>query len=188
MALNLSSASRSRSSAPHPAAESLPEKSSVEAIAFTDLESYEVQVIAAAWQMGRGNDLIPPREVLHPRVLGRGAANTSLIRVLSQGDDYEFRVIGDAHVQAYGTNYQGKRISDLMSAAPRFGRQLKACCDMVRTSARAFAFRGIIGRDVPDARFVWFETAYFPFGSPDGIVDHVLNAAVYRPRAGVWPA
>ena len=120
-------------------------------------------------------------------MLGRYAQFTSLARVVDGGDDYEFRVIGDAHVRAYGTSYQGKRVSDLIADAPRFGKQLKASYDLVRVTGRPYGFRGVIGADIPESRFVWFETAYLPFGF-DGAVDHILNAAVYTPRTGKWAA
>jgi hypothetical protein len=161
------------------------DKSSVEAIALADIESEQVQAIVAAWQRLRGMHAMPKRDALSPRDLGHAAAHISLARVIADSDDYEFRIIGDAHVQAYGTSYQGRNVSDVIAQSPRFGRQLKASYDLVRTIRRPYAFRGFIGRDVADARFVWFETAYLPFGDDD-TVDHILNAAVYRPRNGSW--
>ena len=163
----------------------IPDKTSVEAIALADIESVEVATIVAAWNRWRGLHAMPSREKLVPRDLGRAAAHTSLARVVGGGEDYEFRIIGDAHVRAYGTSYQNKLVSDVIAASPRFGKQLKASYDLVRTTGRAYAFRGLIGRDTPDAAFAWFETCYLPFGS-DSIVDHVLNAAVYVPHSDVF--
>jgi hypothetical protein len=161
----------------------LPEKTSVDAIALADIESVEVATIVAAWNKWRGLHVMPPRERLAPNAFGRAAAHTSLARVV--GEDYEFRIIGDAHVRAYGTSYQNKLVSDVIAASPRFGKQLKASYDLVRTTGRAYAFRGLIGRDAPDAGFAWFETCYLPFGT-DSVVDHILNAAVYAPRTDVF--
>jgi hypothetical protein len=158
-----------------------PEKTSVEAIALADIESIEVATIVAAWHKWRGLHTMPTRERILPREFGRAASHTSLARVVGEGEDYEFRIIGDAHVRAYGTSYQNKFVSDVIAASPRFGKQLKASYDLVRTTGRAYAFRGLIGRDTPDAGFSWFETCYLPFGA-DSVVDHILNAAVYAPR------
>jgi len=162
----------------------IPEKTSVEAIALADVESPEVATIVAAWNKWRGLHAMPGRERLEPRDLGRAAAHISLARVVGEGEDYEFRIIGDAHVQAYGTSYQNKSLLDVIAASPRFGKQLKASYDLVRTTGRAYAFRGLIGRDVPDAAFAWFETCYLPFGADS--VDHILNAAVYAPKRDVF--
>ncbi|MGD0142561.1 MAG: hypothetical protein ABSC92_05345 [Rhizomicrobium sp.] len=160
-----------------------PPKTSVEAIALGDIESPEVLTIVAAWQKWRGLHAMPARERLTLRDIGGAAAHISLALVLDEGEDYEFRVIGDAHVQAYGTSYQNKTVRDVVAASPRFGKQLKASYDLVRTTGRPYAFRGLIGRDAPDATFAWFETCYLPFG--EGSVDHILNAAVYAPRRDI---
>jgi hypothetical protein len=158
------------------------EKSSVEAISLSDLECPEVLAIVHAWNKWRGFHAFPTRESLDPRDLGRFAANASIVRALDNGADYEFRVIGDAHVRAYGTNFTGMRMRDVIAAAPKFGRLLKASYDLVRTTGRAYAFRGIVGYDAPEARFSWFETCYLPFGPGRGDVDHILNAASYTTR------
>lgn len=159
-----------------------PERTSVEAIALADIESPEVATIAAAWQKWRGLHAMPSREKLSLRDLGRAAMHVSLARLV--GEDYEFRIIGDAHVQAYGTDFVGKRVSDVVAAAPEFGSRLKTSYDLVRTTGSACAYRGAIGMDIPNARFVRFETCYLPLGDSSGVVDHVLNAAVYTPRGG----
>jgi hypothetical protein len=158
------------------------EKSSVEPISLSDLESPEVLAIVRAWNKWRGFHGLPRRETLQPRDLGRFAANASLVHVVDDGADYEFRIIGDAHLQAYGTNFTGLHMRDVISAAPKFGRLLKASYDLVRSTGRPYAFRGIVGYDAPDARFSWFETCYLPFGSGAAEVDYILNAASYTPR------
>lgn len=161
-------------------------KSSVEVIALEEIESPEIQTAIAAWRKWCGFHAMPPRERLSMRDLGSSAANISLARVLDGGDDYEFRIIGDAHVQAYGTSYQNRRVSDVVRAAPRFGKQLKASYDYVRISRHPFSVRGLVGRDTPDAGFAWFETCYLPFGDAKDGVDHIPNVAVYKPRTDLW--
>src|SRR5580658_663698 len=89
-----------------------PEKTSVEAIALADVESPEVATVVGVWNKWRGLHAMPLRERLSPRDLGRAASHISLARVVDEGEDYEFRIIGDAHVQAYGTSYQNKSLLD----------------------------------------------------------------------------
>ena len=150
---------------------------SVSNISLADVESGEVRRVIKAWRHWCGFSSLPARDKLAPRDLGPALANVSVARV--HGDDYVFAVIGEVHVQAYGRNFQGRLLSEVLAAAPRFGRQLKASYDFVRTTRRPLGFRGMIGHDVPDTRFSWFETVYLPFGTPAGGVDHILNAAVY---------
>jgi len=164
----------------------IPEKSSVVPIAFEDIESERVRVVHDSWLHWRGARPMPTRNEISLRDLGNAAANISLVHVVPQQSDYEFRIIGDAHIQAYGVNFQGKRMSDVLQFSPRHGKILKASYDMVCAMRRPYAFRGIVGHDAPKARFVRFETCYLPLGPSPDEVDYVINAAFYTPRGGAW--
>jgi len=164
----------------------LPEKSSVVPIAFEDIESARVRVVYDAWLRWRGSRPMPTRNEIALRDLGNAAANISLVHAMPQENDYDFRIIGDAHIQAYGLNFQGKRMSDILAFSPRHGKILKASYDMVCAMRRPYAFRGTIGRDAPRATFIRFETCYLPLGPSPDEVDYVMNAAFYTPRGGSW--
>jgi hypothetical protein len=166
--------------------DALPEKSSVVPIAFENIESARVRMVYEAWLHWRGLRPMPTRNEIALRDLGNAAANISLVHVMPQQSDYEFRIIGDAHIQAYSLNFQGKRMSDVLAFSPRHGKILKASYDMVCAMRRPYAFRGIIGRDAPKATFIRFETCYLPLGPSPDEVDYVMNAAFYTPRGGRW--
>ncbi len=163
---------------------SVPETSSVSIVSLAELESDELRHITAAWSRLKDGRLMPAREEVGPRAFGSYARNVSLIRAIEGGEDYEFRVVGDAHVQAYGASPH-KYVSEVIASAPDYGTRLKLSYDYVRMSGQPLAFRGLMGRDLPDSRFVWFEAAYLPLGA-DGKVDHILTVAVYAPRSGTW--
>jgi hypothetical protein len=129
---------------------------------------------------------MPTRNEIVMRDLGNAAANVSLVHVLAPESDYEFRIIGTAHIQAYDLNFQGKRMSDALAFSPRFGKILKSSYDMVCAMRQPYAFRGTIGRDAPNTRFVRFETCYLPLGPSPDKVEHIMNAAFYMPRGGSW--
>ncbi|HEY8950919.1 MAG TPA: PAS domain-containing protein [Rhizomicrobium sp.] len=167
--------------------EVLPAKSSVVPIAFEDIESERVRAVYLAWLRWRGSRPMPTRDEISLRDLGNAAANISLVHAMPEENDYEFRIIGDAHIQAYeGLNLQGKRMSDALAISPRHAKILKSSYDMVCAMRRPYAFRGRIGRDAPKARFVRFETCYLPLGPSPDEVDYVINAAFYTPRGGSW--
>src|SRR5665213_2818433 len=84
-----------------------PERPLIAEIAPHELQSPETRAIYAIWNERRGSRAMPSRAEVLPRPLARFLRHISLMRVLPDTDDYEFRVIGDAHVQAYGTNAQG---------------------------------------------------------------------------------
>lgn len=166
----------------------VPDKSAVAQIAPEDLASSELQAVFAVWDERRRVGLaMPSRTAILPKPLSAYLRHVSLLHFLPETDDYEFRIVGDAHVQAYGVNTQGQRMSDVIAAAPEFGRILKASYESVRASKAPLGYRGLIGRDAGDARFVWFETIYLPLATRDDEVDYVLNASVYAPRDGKWP-
>jgi hypothetical protein len=164
----------------------IPEKTAILRTGPDDTESPEIRAIYDIWNQMRGERPMPTREELLPRALGRLLRNVSLARVLPETNDYELRIIGDAHAEAYGWNGKGLRVSQLISGAPEMGTMLKDSYDLVRTFRLPLGFRGILGRDITQAKFDWFETLYLPLGS-GGVVDHVLNASNYRPKDGKWP-
>ena len=164
----------------------IPEKSSVVPIAFDSIESARVRVVYDAWLRWRGSRSMPTRNEIALRDLGNAAANISLVHAMPRENDYEFRIIGDAHIQAYGLNFQGKRMSDILAHSPSYGKILKASYDMVCAMRRPYAFRGMVGRDAPKATFIRFETCYLPLGPSPDEVDYVMNAAFYSPRGGSW--
>jgi hypothetical protein len=160
--------------------EQLP-KTSVSAIGIADVICTETNALIQAWKKWRGWHAMPSYRNWVEGDLGDHLEHASMARVIDGGADYEFEFIGDAHLRAYGTNHQGQRVSDIARFSPRFGKQLKASYDLVRISGHPHAFQGAIGTEDSSARFVWFETAYLPFGSA-GSVDCILNAAVYQHR------
>jgi hypothetical protein len=156
-------------------------RASVTAIGLADVQCAETRAIVLAWRKWRRWQPMPASSALSDADLGRHIEHASVACVIDGGRDYEFEFIGDAHVRAYGANHRGRLVSDVACFSPRFGQQLKASYDLVRISGHPHAFQGSLAADNPDARFVWFETVYLPLGE-DGVVDHILNAAVYRLR------
>jgi hypothetical protein len=158
------------------------QKTTVSAVGIADVICVETNAVVQAWKKWRGWHAMPSYRAWVEGDLGEHLEHASMARVIDGGHDYEFEFIGDAHVRAYGINHQGQRVSDIARLSPRFGKQLKASYDLVRISGHPHAFQGAMGTDDSSARFVWFETAYLPFGS-SGSVDCILNAAVYQFRA-----
>jgi hypothetical protein len=154
-------------------------QSSIEPIALADVESTEVHSTIAVWHKWRGLHAIPSHDRLDLRDFGRYLENVSIIQAEDNGAEYAFLAIGAAHVRAYGSNFTGQYLRHVIAIAPKFGKLLKASCDLVRTTGRPYAFRGIVGSNVAESRFSSFETCYLPVGSSATSVSHILNAASY---------
>jgi hypothetical protein len=161
----------------------LPDESSGEIVAYTQLDAAAVQGAVARWQTLRGGLHFPPAA---DSVLAQVAANAILVRVEEAGSDYEYRSVGAALVAGFGEDFSGRRLSDIVATAPRFGIGLRMLYEMVRYSGEPLFYRGWVGADMPGARFVYYESAILPFG-PDP-VDHILVVSALVPRDGIYPA
>ena len=168
--------------APPPPADELeiPQYSSGRILTLDMLESAVLRQVAAYWQRLKGERRFPSRNELRPRELGRLLRHVMLLRVLD--DDYEYRIVGDVQVQAYGESWQGMRLSEVALTHAKFAEGLKIFYDGARMGRAPFGYRGWIGRDMPDTRYSYHEVAFFPFGATEETVDHILVAGIYVPR------
>ena len=161
----------------------IPEESSGEIVTLDQLEAAPVVSVIARWTALKGARRFPTRPANLPRLLGPVLRNVIWVGVLDGGADYEFRVVGDAVVQGFNENFAGRRLSDIIAHAPKFGMGLRMLYEMVRTSGQPTGYRGWAGRDLSGAQFAYHENAVLPFGGEEGgpddaSVDYLLIATV----------
>jgi len=150
-------------------------------IPFEEVESAAVRDAIAYWQgLCRGRSF-PSRADIQPREIRGLLRNICLIRVHDGGGDYEFRVIGDAHVIAYGFSMQGQRLSEMDSHAPGHGPVLKRLYDRVVRKGEPYALRGWIEPVGTGKKYIYSESVFAPLGDGD-TVDHIFNVSVYVPK------
>ena len=120
-----------------------------------------------------------PDEVMAPVT-----ANIILIKVLGEGEDYEYLRVGEALVAGLGEDFSGQCLSEIEQTNPRFGIGLRMLYEMVRASGEPLCYRGWAGQDMPGAKFVYYESAVLPFGHGTR-VDHILviSMLVLRSRS-----
>jgi hypothetical protein len=160
-----------------------PERSSVEVIGLDSLDHALVRAGAACWQALKAGRKMPARSELNPRVMMGFLRNIVLMRVLDGGADYDYRITGDAHVQAYGKTFKDARLSDLAAESPELTRMMKSVFDHVRTTGTPFAARGWAGREFKDSRFAYYESCFLPLAEDGATVDHILVVSIYMPKA-----
>jgi hypothetical protein len=102
------------------------------------------------WRVLRADRNFPPRSRLMPREMAGILRNIVVVRIVDDGKDYEFRVVGDAHVQGYGIDFSKLRSSDIERMAPEHGATMRALYEHIRNSRQTLAFRGWVGREVKD--------------------------------------
>lgn len=155
----------------------IPDESSGEIVAMTQLEAVAAQSAMARWQVLKGARPFPPEP---DGVLAVVPGNTILVQVMEDGSDYEYRSVGAALVEGFGEDFSGRRLSDIIAVTPRFGLGLKMLYEMVRSSGEPLCYRGWVGADMPGARFVYYESAILPFGVD--AVDHIMVVSTLVPR------
>jgi hypothetical protein len=168
--------------APHiaPKATEAPETTSIEIVAADELDSGPVSMGVRYWNELKGERAFPSRNDLVPAKMAKFLRNIVLVRVIDAGADYEYRVVGDAHVQAHGYNFRHMRLKDI--EAKRLDFSTRPTYEHVRVTGVPFAVRGWIGRYVPNSRYSYHETAFLPLGE-NGVVDHLLIVSTYVPRS-----
>lgn len=147
------------------------------------LDMVEAPVVRAGigyWKRLCGQRKFPTRNEVMPRDILGLLRNTILLRVLDEGADYEYRIVGDAHVIAHGFSAQGMRLSDLGAIAGGYEKVLKSLYDMPVRTCSPFAVRGWLARG--EDEFIYSETVLLPLGPDETTVDHVLNFSVYVPH------
>lgn len=168
---------------PEPMAARAPETTSSTVLTLEQIENASVRLGVNYWRQLRGNRHLPARAQVMPRDIAPILKNIVILRVIDGGKDYEYRLVGDAQVQAYGFNFQSLRIGQIKAVAGEFGQLMHNIYEHVRTTRDPFAVRGWIGRDVPDARFVYHESVFLPLGADGETVDHILIVSIYVPKA-----
>ncbi len=162
------------------AAPETPERRS-SVIALDAVENAAVRGGIEYWRKLCGARPFPNRNDVSPREISGLLRNTVLLRVIEDGD-YEFRIVGDAHVIAHGYSMQGKKLSQIDLYSPGYGALLKTLYDPVVQNRVPFALRGWLLKGDKNTQHIYTESVFLPLGPEDGVVDHVLNFSVYVPR------
>ena len=160
-----------------------PDTSSAHVVSLDQLENAAVRAGANYWRMLKGDRRLPARSELSPRDMRGILRNIVLLKAIDGGKDYEYRITGDAQVQAYGFSFRDMRISHIIAAAPELGNMMYGLYEHVRATGEPFAVRGWVGREVTDARFVYYESVFLPLAEDGQAVDHILVVSIYVPKA-----
>lgn len=138
----------------------------------------------ALWRALCARRRFPARQDISPRALGSLLRNTTLLRVIDGGKDYEYRIVGDAYVMAHGVSFQGRLWSDTDTLSPGYQSMIKSTYDRVVGEAAPVAMRGWIERSGLTSEFIYSEYVFLPLGTDGKTVDYILVFAVYVPRDG----
>ena len=155
-------------------------------IGLKDAESAPVRQGIAYWRRIRGSRRFPSRSDVAPREIASILRHAVLMRVVDNGADYEYRIVGDAHTVAHGFCMQGKLLSQMDEHAPGYGAVLRTIYEPVVSQRVAFGLRGWIARGEEEPEFIHSESVFLPLGPEDETVDHILNFSAYILPRGVY--
>lgn len=139
-----------------------------------------VQTAVATWDALRRGRAFPCWTDIEPRRFRATLANLLVLRVVGDCEDYEFRIIGDAHLAVLGIKSFPKRLSQLDDYIPGYAATLKPLYDRVVFSRAAYGLRSDVRRASENTSSALSESAFLPVGQTDDAVDHVLVASVYH--------
>lgn len=131
----------------------------------------------AVWNELKGTGRFPNRDAMSPRAMAPFLRNIVLVRVLEDGKEYEFRIVGDAIVQVQGGGFQGHTLTEIDAKLPGYGAFLRPIYDLLVAAGEPHAYRGHVP-DGPVKRAFAHETLLLPLGA-DAAVDHILVVGAY---------
>ena len=151
-------------------------------IPLDSIESPIVRQGVDYWRALKGARAYPARTDMHPREMAPLLRNIVLLRLIDGGADYEYRIVGDAHVISHGFSMQGLKIGDVDKYSPGYGPVLKSLYDRAVRRRDVYAFRGWMERGESTKRYIYSESVFMPLGPDEATIDHVLNFSSYTPR------
>jgi len=148
-------------------------------VGIDEIDSPILRVGLACWQKACLGRRYPARDDIRLRDIAETLHNAVLIRVLGEGADYEFCILGDAVIRAYGVDLQRQKVSDVERSAPSFGKRLRTLFDRIVAMKCPVAVRREAGRDFPEARSQTAEALLLPLGAEEAGIDYVLGFASF---------
>ena len=151
-------------------------------IPLEDVESEVLRQGIAYWRELCDGRPLPARSDITARGLRSILRNSVLLRVIDGGSDYEYRIVGDAFLQAHHFFPQGRNWSEVQAVAPDYAAAVKPAYDQTVATAKPHARCGWTVRSERNPEPIYTEAVYLPLGPVERTVDHILVVAAYIRR------
>jgi len=158
----------------------IPATTTYQIIGLDELQQPALRHVAGYWASQRRGQGPPTRQDIKLRDIAGALRHISLIKAIE--GDFLYRVVGDNTVRAYTVPLHNRKLSEIAVEAPRYGSFVREILVRAVDKGEAFAVRGHVGRDFPEANFTDFENAFLPLKTEDTTVDHILAASTYTMR------
>jgi hypothetical protein len=155
-------------------------------VALSDIKSPLLRSMLEMWEAKRQARRFPAREDISPRDMAAFLRNVTLYRVTPDGSDFEYRVMGDAAVQAWGHNFSGYDAARLNEIAPGMGDVFQRLCASIARRGEPLALRGMLSKGAHE--HLAQESLFVPLGADEQTVSHILSVSWFTvpelPAAG----
>jgi hypothetical protein len=146
-------------------------------IALSEIENETIRYAIDLWNRTCADRIMPSKAELGPRELAGFLRSVTLFKIFGECKDFEYRIVGDAAVVAFGYNFKGLRRGTLNELQPGMGDVMFNVCNRVWRTKEPLAVKGWLQRDGTAAFF--HEAVFLPLGDDHACVDHVLCVGAY---------
>lgn len=146
-------------------------------IAPAELENAELRELWRYWLAKRPGGGLPAYGDMDPIRFPRLLPRAFVIRVGREPVSFTYTLVGEANIEAHGTNFKGQDVRELDKRSPGYGASLHEFYALVTGKADAMAACGTM--DFLDRGFCHFEAVYLPLADEQGSVSRILGAAHY---------
>jgi len=146
------------------------------AISLDEIEHPLVRRALDVWNQARRGRAMPAKADLGPRVLLPLLKNTALLKVLDDGEEFVFRIVGDQIRLQQGADVQGKTMAEIDAMLPGHGSVLHRIYTSAIRARAPLAFRGWYLRPADRHPFC-HEVVILPVSDDGHAVDHLFVVA-----------
>jgi len=148
-------------------------------ISLDRVTSQRLLMALRIWKELAGDKKFPSRAAMTPRRMASFLANVVLVAL--HDDDFEFRIVGDTAVVAFGQDFKNMRRATLNAREPGFGDVMARVFRSVAAKGEPLALSGRLVRTESDLDR--HQALFLPLGV-DTVVDHILYVGDYSHSLG----
>jgi hypothetical protein len=154
-------------------------------IPIAQMRSKALQDALGIWERKKGDRALPSKDQMAPRDMRSFLRDIMLFAVFEDGEDFEYRLMGDAAVVAWGKSFQGMRRADLNNLHPGMGEVLARVISAVVRRREPIVTRCVLWRGEFDE--VAQETIFLPLSPDEHTIDHVLSVSAFEKQMPTLP-
>lgn len=140
------------------------------------ISSTPLRAAVDIWRAQVKGRAYPARSELPPRHLAPFLRNVCLLRLCGDDGEFEYRVTGDATVEAWGQSFTGLNTAALNAIEEGAGDSVRALCQIVLERRAPVAIRGRLSRR---HTYVVEEGVYLPLGPDAATIDSILSVSCF---------